>query len=183
MKSRPLFALALMASGLLVVPADAGEIMAPAKTFKEIKEDCPPDSINTLILRSSYTGGSDFERGDDASGDSWYKHAELHHRIALNLFEWPNIDCGQWYLRVGADYRRWDFNNEGGLPIPNTLQSGAGIIGLEYVVQNQTTVLIEARPGFFFEHEVDSGNFNVPVTAYAPLYYKQGDQLSWAPCL
>ena len=117
-------------------------------------------------MRSSYTGRSDFERGDDASGDSWYKHAELHHRIPLDLFDWPNIECGQWYLRVGADYRRWDFGNDGGLPIPNTLQSGAAVIGLEYVVRNQTTMLIEARPGFFFEHEVDSGNFNVPVTAY-----------------
>ena len=27
---------------------------------------------------------------------------------------------------------------------------------------------------------MDSGNFNVPVTAYAPIYYKQGDQLSFA---
>jgi hypothetical protein len=180
MKACPQLTAVLLSTAMFASVAGAGEIMAPAKTFKEVKEDCPPDSLYTLILRSSYTASSDFERGDDASGDSWYKHAELHHRIALNLFEWPNIECGQWYLRVGADYRRWDFNNDGGLPIPNTLQSGAAIIGLEYVVRNQTTVLIEARPGFFFEHEIDTDDINVPVTAYAPLYYKQGDQLSWA---
>jgi hypothetical protein len=181
MKTRPLFAtVAVLALGLAPLTACAGEIMAPAKTFKQPIEDCPPDSLNTLILRSSYTGRSDFERGDDASGDSWYKQAELHHRIPLALFDWPNIECGQWYLRVGADYRRWDFDNDGGLPIPNTLQSGSAIIGIEYVVRNQTTILIEARPGFFFEHEVDSGNFNVPVLAYAPIWYKQGDDFSWA---
>ncbi len=180
MKTRFLFALALLSSGLLPLSALAGEIMAPAKSVKDVAEICPPDSLNTLILRSSYTGRSDFERGDDASGDAWSKQAELQHRIPLQIFDWPNIDCGQWYLRVGAEYRRWDFNNDGGLPIPNTLQSGSALIGLEYVVRNQTAILLEARPGFFFEQEIESNTFNVPVIAYAPIWMKRGEGYSFA---
>jgi hypothetical protein len=165
----------------LVSSTLAGTLLSEAKGSKVIEEPCPPDALTWLSIKGSYTGSSDFERGNDASGDSFYKAAELNHRIPLQLFGgWPNVDCGQWYLRLGADYRRWDFDNAGGLPIPNTLQSFAAVVALEYVIRGAVAVTVEARPGFYFEHDVRSDSFNVPVLVYAPLWWHEGGTLSWA---
>lgn len=150
---------------LAATTAFAGQPVADGKASKKVvSEPCPPDTLDWVTLRSSYTFESDFERGDDASGTAWSKEFEINHRIPLQLFGgWPNVECGQWYLRVGANYTRWDFDNDGGLPIPNTLQSFAVPIALEYVVSGATGILLEARPGFYFEHHADADDFNVPV--------------------
>ncbi len=150
---------------LTVLTASAGQPVADGKSAKKVlSEPCPPNTLDWVTLRSDYTFESDFERGHDASGSAWSKAFEINHRIPLQLFGgWPNQDCGQWYLRLGADYNRWDFDNNGGLPIPNTLQSFAGIVALEYVVNEATGILLEARPGFYFEHHADTDDFNVPV--------------------
>lgn len=138
--------------------------------------------MNWISIRGSYTGASDFIRGDDASGDSFSKTFEVNHRIALgHVMNWPSIECGEWFLRVGATYDRWDFDNAGGLPIPNTLQSFSATIALEYSIRDVVALSIEARPGFYFEHDVRGDSFNVPVIAYAPLWWHEGgDNLSWA---
>jgi hypothetical protein len=60
------------------------------------------------------------------------------------------------------------------------LQSFSAIVALDYVIRDITTVTIEARPGFFFEHDVDSDSFNVPVVVYAPIWWHEGDTFSWA---
>ncbi|MHA3772719.1 hypothetical protein ACXR0O_14390 [Verrucomicrobiota bacterium sgz303538] len=169
-----------MAFSLLATSAFAGSVIVEDKGSQTFKEPCPPNTLDWISIRSSYTWSSDFERGHDASGDSFYKGAELNHRIPLNLFNWPNVECGQWYLRLGAEYRRWDFDNEGGLPIPNTLQSFAAIVALEYVIRDATAVTIEARPGFYFEHDVRGDAFTVPVLVYFPLWWHEGEKLSWA---
>lgn len=179
MKSRLLSA--FVASSLFSATALAGSVVLEVKGSKAFQEPCPPTTLNWLSIRSSYTGESDFERGDDARGDSFYKTIELHHRFPVNLFNnWPNIECGQWYFHAGADYTRWDFDNEGGLPIPNTLQSFAAILALEYVINDATAINIEARPGFYFEHDVRGDSFNVPVLVYFPLWWHKGEDLSWA---
>ena len=170
---------AFVASSLLSATAFAGSVVVQDKGSKAFQEPCPPTTLDWLSIRSSYTGESDFERGNDASGDSFYKAIELNHRMALGL-DWPNVDCGQWYLRLGADYRRWDFDNSGGLPIPNTLQSFSAIVALEYVIRDVTAVTVEARPGFYFEHDVREDAFNVPVLVYFPLWWHEGDDFSWA---
>jgi hypothetical protein len=163
------------------LPAQAGQpVKETVDPKKNLAEPCPPDTLNWIRLRSSYTGESDFERGDDAHGDAWWGAATLMHRTPLEGFlgGWPRQECGTWYLRLGAEYERFAFSNHGGLPIPNTLQSFAGVVALEYVVRDVPIISIEARPGFYYEHDVDFDDFDVPVTAYAPLYFKQTDH--WA---
>lgn len=166
---------------LSAIGASAGQMISDAKSGKELKqydEPCPPDTLAWMRLRSSYTGESDFERGDNASGDAFYNGVEANGRIPVGI-AWPSVECGQWYFRYGAEYNRWDFNNDGGLPIPNTLQSFAAILAMEYVVRNETIALLEVRPGFFFEHDLDLQDFDIGVLAYAPLYNTRGDDWSF----
>jgi len=70
-----------------------------------------------------------------------------------------------WYLRAGFDYQRWDFDNSGGLPIPNHLQSISATIALEYLVRGRTAILLETRPGFYFEDDIEMDTFDAPSKA------------------
>ena len=148
--------------------AFAGQPTTDGKASKKIvSEPCAPSTLDWVTLRSDFVFESDFERGHDASGSAWSKEFEVNHRIPLNLLGgWPHTQCGEWFLRLGANYTRWDFDNDGGLPIPNTLQSFAAVVALEYVVADATGILLEARPGFYFEHHADVDDFNVPCLLY-----------------
>lgn len=130
---------------------------------KQTSDPCPPDPLLILDFGSSYVFESDFERGDDAEGDAWSTSFRLGYRIPFDGPEWTTMDCAQWYVRLGLDYRRFDFNNAGGLPIPNTLQSASAIIAIEYLVRGRPAVFIEAFPGLYFEHDIDADTFDVPV--------------------
>jgi Domain of unknown function (DUF6268) len=135
---------------------------------------CPPDPIVLVDFGSSYVFESDFERGDDAKGDAWSSNFRFGYRIPFDGPDWSQRDCSQWYIRLGADYSRFDFDNSGGLPIPNTLQSISAIVAVEYLVKGRTAFLFEAFPGLYFEHDIDSDVFDVPVRAAAALKISEG---------
>jgi hypothetical protein len=124
---------------------------------------CPPDPLLVLDFGSSYVFESDFERGNDASGDAWATNFRLGYRIPFDGPAWGGMECSQWYVRLGVEYRRYDFNNSGGLPIPNTLQSASAIFAIEYLVYGRPAVYFEALPGLNFEHDIDADTFDVPV--------------------
>ena len=133
---------------------------------------CPPDTLDWVTLKGEYTFANDFERGHDTKGDATHTDFEFDHRIPVNLFgNWPNVECGHWYFRLGAEYNRWDFGNSGGLPIPNTLQSASGILALEYVVNDGAAIMLETRPGVYFEHSAHRDNFDAPTKLYFPVYH------------
>jgi Domain of unknown function (DUF6268) len=139
----------------------AGQMISAGK--KTMVEPCPPDPRWLVNLNSSHTFESDFERGHNARGDSWFNQFEIEHRFALEGLQWPNVECGFWYLRLGAGYARWDFDHEGGLPLPNHLQSISGTIALEYLVRGETGILLETEPGVYFEDEIGGDSFDSPT--------------------
>lgn len=145
------------------------------KSFKPLAEPCPENSRFWIQSTFSYTAESDFERGDDASGDSLFSGIGVHKRVPIKAFSWPAQECGEWFFRYGAEYGRWSFGNEGGLPLPNTLQSASAVLALEYVVDDRAILQFQIRPGFWFEQDVDINDFDLPITLYAPLYVRQGD--------
>jgi hypothetical protein len=156
MTFRPIF------HGLLAIvttaTATAGTPMAddnstPASTFV-------PTAI--VSFRSSYTFESDFERGDDASGDAWFNGASVAQRFPLG-WSWPSQPGAGWFVRLGAEYGRFDFNNSGGLPLPDTLQNVNAVIALEYLVGSEVAILFESAPGFYFENDLDSDSFDAPT--------------------
>ena len=143
----------------------AGQAISDGKSDgkKIIHEPIAPEPTWTLNLRSSYTFESDFSRGKhDPAGDSFYKAVDVNYRFPITGLSALTSDGG-WYVRVGAAYARWDFDNSGGLPIPNHLQSVNAKIALEYLVKGRTGFLLETEPGVYFEDDIRGNNFDAPT--------------------
>lgn len=68
---------------------------------------------------------------------------------------------GKWQLRLGLDYERFEFDRS--LALPSRLQRASGVVALEYRAGRQVAVLIEARPGVYFENDIGSNAWNCPV--------------------
>ena len=150
--------------------ASAGQMIYEGNESKKtIVEPCPPDSHWVIAMRGSFTGESDFERGDNAKGHSGFGQFEFGHRFDFPDLGWPNVECGRWYLRTGINYQRWEFDNSGGLPIPNHLQSISAKIALEYLVRGRTAVLLETEPGVYFQNDIDLDTFDAPTKVAAAI--------------
>jgi hypothetical protein len=181
MKNLPRLAVALAASLGLATSAFAGTAMTSNykgdyKSDKEMPASCEPDPLTLVHVTSDYDFESDLDRGHGKL-DTWHNGVDLQQRIPLNNFtSWPNVQCGKWYLRAGADYERFDFDVEHESRLPNTLQSISGIIALEYLVKGDTGILIESRPGVYFEHDINSGAFDFPTNIGAAIPIFGGDK-------
>jgi hypothetical protein len=152
---------------LLALPAAAlaGTETGVTETGKAVQPvECVPVPQTTILDTSDYGFHQDMKRGS-GNLEVTHNNFELDERIPLNITAWPNVQCGQWYVSVGADYERFDFSihNEGRLP--GTLQSASGVLALEYVVNDQTAFVIETRPGVYFERKVSGGSFDAPTDA------------------
>jgi hypothetical protein len=148
---------------LLPVAAFAGTATISSADNKAPQPlECPQEPLDTVIATSDYGFHQDMKRG---SGNLEVEHnnIEFDRRIPIDLFTWPNYQCGQWFLRLGADYERFDFSIHNESRLPDTLQSAAGIIALDYLVNDQTAITIETRPGIYFQHKINSGSFDAPT--------------------
>jgi hypothetical protein len=146
------------------IPVFAGHMIIESNEGRKAAiEPCPPVSRILFDIDSSYVFKSNFKGERQASGDAYSGSATFGYRIPLGE-GWPNEQCGSWNLRIGAHYARHDFDNEGGLPIPNHIQAAAGVLALEYIVNNETAILLETHPGVYFEDEIDGRNFDAPTT-------------------
>ena len=147
-------------------PAFAGQIVSePRDGKKAVINPCPPVNLFTFDIDSSYVFESDFKHSKNASGSAYSGDIDFGYRIPLGE-GWPNVQCGTWNLRIGAHYSRHDFDHDGGLlPLPNHIQALSGVVALEYIVDGQTGVIIETRPGVFFENDISKDNFDAPTFA------------------
>lgn len=153
------------AFALLACQAFAGQpVLAATDGKKTVIEPCPPTSRILFDIDSSYVFESDFDSNSrpNAKGDAYSGSVQFGYRIPLGNC-WPNEKCGEWNLRLGAHYARHDFDNSGGLPLPNHIQTLAGVIALEYVVNNEVGIILETRPGVYFEDDIAGRNFDSPT--------------------
>jgi len=151
--------------GFLGASALAGTTtyQADYKQKNPVTPECPPDALTLIHASSDYVFGSDITRGH-GSQDALHNSLEIDERFPLNGLSWPNIECGKWFLRVGASYDRFDFDTDNETRLPNTLQSIAGVVALEYLVKGDTGILIESHPGVYFEHDINGGTFDAPTS-------------------
>jgi hypothetical protein len=123
-----------------------------------------------FILEGAYIGESDVERGFRENRDftEIYSHARFIYR--------PLTKVG--YLRLGADWERFDFDgfdrfiqpiSSGSLilgefdsQLPETLQSVSAVIGLDTKLSDSFLIRLEAMPGLYGTEDLDSDTFNVP---------------------
>jgi hypothetical protein len=132
--------------------------------------------LTTIIDTTDYGFHQDLKRG---SGNLEVEHNnfEFDERIPIGFLPVPKQPCGQWFLRLGADYERFDFSIHNETRLPDTLQSAAGVVALEYLVGDKTAFMIEARPGVYFQQKVNSGAFDVPTNIVAVLPFFNSDKL------
>ncbi|MEY2492988.1 MAG: hypothetical protein QOH24_1939 [Verrucomicrobiota bacterium] len=109
--------------------------------------------IDIVELESGYVFESDLNHGGSkGKQDEIQNNIEYAHRFLLS---------GNLYLHVGVAYSRFDFDGTRA-PVPNHLQSAAGVIGLDYMQGANLGAFIQVRPGFYGENNFDSSTFDVP---------------------
>ncbi len=118
---------------------------------------------NLFDMDSTYDFGADFHKGKGAFGkqDAIDTSVQVGHRFPLNSLKWPNTG-GQWFLRLGASYDRYDFGSSKA-PVPDQLQNFNAEIALEYLVDNQAEAFIQTHPGFYFSKSVTGPAFDIPT--------------------
>ncbi len=112
-------------------------------------------SLNLIEMESSYVLGSDLHRsGSFGDQDAIQNFFSYSHRILLK---------GNLYLHLGIEYTRFDFSTTGA-PVPRHLQGAAGVIGIDYMHENDVGAFIQVKPGFYTENNFDSASFDAPIT-------------------
>jgi hypothetical protein len=110
--------------------------------------------IDFFTAESTYVFASDLNHGG-SFGDQYE---------AENRFEYGHrfLVTGNWYFHLGLAYDRFDFGNTTA-PIPVHLQSGAAVIGVEYMNGADTGAFLQFRPGFYTEEHIGLASFDCPI--------------------
>jgi hypothetical protein len=137
--------------------------------IESIAEEKPEAvSLNLIEMETSYVLGSDLHRsGSFGDQDAIQNSFSYAHRILLS---------GNLYLHLGMDYNRFDFSTTGA-PVPDHLQSVAGVIGVDYMHNNDIGAFIQVKPGFYTEDNFDSASFDAPITL-GRIFVLQPERLS-----
>lgn len=112
--------------------------------------------IDIFEMENSYVFGSDLHHGGSSFGDqyAWQNGFRYGHRFLIT---------GNWYAHAGVAYNRFDFGNTSA-PVPVHLQSGAAVIGIEYMKGEDIGALLQFRPGFYTEEDIGLNSFDCPIT-------------------
>jgi hypothetical protein len=123
--------------------------------------------IDLFKFETGYVFESDLNHGG-----SFGKQGEIQtefeygHRFPLT---------GNYCLHLGLSYDRYDFGSTAA-PVPNHLQAIAGVIGVDYMHGKDVGAFLQFRPGFYFQNDVGSSSFDVPITA-GRIFVLQEDKL------
>ncbi|HEX4638415.1 MAG TPA: hypothetical protein VH170_02910 [Chthoniobacterales bacterium] len=112
------------------------------------------NSTELFNYETTYTGKSDFKdyRGKFGEGDSVYNQLSYAHRFLIT---------GNWYLRLGVEYERFDFGGtDNGLP--DHLQTLHALVAYEYIFKDHAGAGIELDPGPYFENSMNGDSIDVP---------------------
>jgi hypothetical protein len=124
-------------------------------------------SRDLIEFGSSYVFGSDLHRGGSFGDQYEIQNSFLYgHRFFLS---------GHLYLHLGVAYDRFDFGATSA-PVPEHLQSVAGVIAIDYMHNNDLGAFIEVKPGFYTEDDFDSSSFDAPITL-GRIFVLQPDKL------
>ncbi len=149
-----------LASFFLVSSVIAGP-KTPPDTSPKIDEPVP---LNVITLESSvvFSSGVEFTHKEIGRGSALHNRFESIRRIPIR---------GQWYFQAGAAYDRFDFGGSANAFVPSTLQTFNVPVGVSYIMYGHVGFLAQIRPGFYFEHEVTRGAFDVPIElgGYIPI--------------
>ena len=124
-----------------------------------------PVPLNVVATDESAVFSSGFNHRGIGRGDAWHSSLDVTRRIPLAGPE------GHWFLQAGLSGERFDFGGSDRGPLPSTLQTFNVPFGLVNITQAHIGFIAQLRPGFYFEHELSRGAFDVPleIGGYWPL--------------
>ena len=150
---------------ILFVCLGVGSAVAGTPTFVPQPSPTPRDenSHDLFSYETTYTFDSDFSESKMGHGNSLYDDFSYDHRFLVT---------GHWYLRLGVEYERYDFDgtNNG---LPDHLQAAYGHIAIEYVVKDFPGIGLELDPGVYFQNDVRGDTFDIPVKAFVSFPLKK----------
>ncbi len=121
-------------------------------TTEKTEEAVPLDFFQ---IDSGYVFESDLNHGGSFGKQSELQNEfEYGHRLRLT---------GNLYLHLGLAYDRYDFGSTAA-PVPNHLQSMAGVIGIDYMHGTDVGAFFQIRPGFYTQSDIGISSFDVPIT-------------------
>ena len=115
------------------------------------------------VIEETYVGEAAVKRGGKSIED--FDESDT----TLQLILTPRIKLG--VLRLGLQWERFSFGFPNNTPLPNTLQSGALVLGLDTQLSDSILVRLEAQPGFYGTTDFTSDNFSVPFLAGGTYLY------------
>jgi hypothetical protein len=128
----------------------------PLASDGETKTDTETVPIDIFETETGYSFETDLNHGGKVGRqDAWQNEIEYGHRFRLS---------GNWYLHGGLVYNRLDFENTSA-PVPVHLQSGALVLGLDYMKGKDLGAIIQFKPGFYTEEHIGLAAFDCPITA------------------
>jgi hypothetical protein len=140
---------------VLAAPAWAGSEMdgkSAVNTSAASPESVPLDIFN---LESAYDFESDLNHGGSHGKQALIQNQlEYGHRIKLS---------GNLYVHVGVAYDRYDFGSTSA-PVPNHLQSLAGVLGVDFMHGTDVGAFFQVRPGFYTQNDFGISSFDIPIT-------------------
>ena len=152
-------------SSLVVTLAQAGSEATDKSTVGTQQTQAVP--LDLLKIESGYVFESDLNHGGSfGKQDEIQNEFEYGHRIQLT---------GNYYLHLGLAYDRYDFGSTGA-PVPNHLQDAALVLGIDFMHGRDVGAFLEIRPGFYFQNNVGSSSFDIPITV-GRIFVLQEDKL------
>jgi hypothetical protein len=125
---------------------------ASVATTEKTEEAVPLDFFQ---INSGYVFESDLNHGGSFGKQSELQNEfEYGHRIRLT---------GNLYLHLGLAYNRYDFGSTAA-PVPNHLQSMAGVIGIDFMHGTEVGAFFQVQPGFYTQSDIGISSFDVPIT-------------------
>ncbi len=115
------------------------------------------------IAEETYIGEASVQRGQKVVSD--FDESDSTVQFVFT----PRVALG--VLRMGFSYERFTFGFPNQTPLPDTLQSGALVIGLDSGFSDSILFRVEAQPGFYGTNNFSSSNFSVPFLAGGTYIY------------
>jgi hypothetical protein len=143
-----------------------GEIQAQGRvnglwTSSIVGESVPRTVFET---KTGYVFESDVQ--NFGKQDALRTEIEAGHRIHV---------ASHFYLRLGLAYNRFDFGKTSG-PLPDHLQSFAGVISIERMQGKHVGAFFSIKPGFYTEDHLGLESFDAPMTI-GSIFVLQKDKL------
>jgi hypothetical protein len=115
------------------------------------------------LAEETYVGEATVQRSNKEVKD--YDESDTILQLVLT----PRVKLG--VLRLGLQWERFSFGLPEHAPLPNTLQSGALVLGLDTQLSDSILFRFEAQPGFYGTTDFSSDNFSVPFLAGGTYIY------------